>query len=168
MVHAKRLLATSPGSTLTSKDAGDISSVFPSLKPGAPAPPLPRRFAELKKRLIQGHEVQVQDSWHRLLADLREEAEVVKTLGSRVVPELAFRDMHDMEKRTAFRDQFQKRGVAVIRGVVSEREALGWKELLKRYILDNPFTKGEQCMPRSVCKVSTVFVSRASTLCPCS
>ena len=127
----------------TSKSVGDISSVFPSLT-GVQSPPLPPRFADLKRRLIQGHETHVRDSWHRLLADLREEIDVIKTLGSQVIPELEFRDMHDVEKRTTFRDGLRKRGVAIIRGVVSEREALGWKELLKRYIQDNPSTKGRQ------------------------
>ena len=142
VVNTKRLLA-SP-SVYPSKAAGDISSVFPSLKPGSAPVPLPPRFAEVKRRLIQGHEDRLLESWHRLLATLREEIEVVKALGSKVIPELAFKDMHDVVKRTKFRDQLHKRGVAVVRGVVSEREALGWKELLDRYIQSNPSTKGKQ------------------------
>ena len=126
-----------------SKAAGDISSVFPSLS-GVDSPPLPTRFADLKRRLIYGHEDLVRDSWHRLLADLRTEIDVIKALGSKVIPELEFRDMHNMEKRTRFRDGLHKRGVGLIRGVVSEQEALGWKELLKRYVQTNPSTKGRQ------------------------
>lgn len=128
-----------------SKPAGDISSVFPSLS-GAQSPPLPPRFTDLKRRLIQGHEDGVRDSWHRLLGDLRHEIDVIKALGSRVIPELEFSHMHDMEKRTAFRDGLRKRGVGLIRGVVSEREALGWEELVKRYIQTNPSTKGRQSL----------------------
>ena len=85
----------------------------------------------------------MRDSWHRLLADLRHEIDIVKALGSKVIPELEFKDMHSMEKRTTFRDGLRKRGVGLIRGVVSEREALGWKELVKRYIQTNPSTKGK-------------------------
>ena len=84
----------------------------------------------------------MQDSWHRLLADLRVEVDVIKALGSKVIPELDFKDMHDMERRTEFRDGLRKRGVGLIRGVTSEREALDWKELIKRYIQANPSTKG--------------------------
>lgn len=124
-----------------SKVAGDISSVFPSLS-GVDSPPLPPRFADLKRRLIKGHEDGVRDSWHRLLADLRQEIDVIKALGSKVIPELEFRDMHNMEKRTKFRDGLRKRGVGLVRGVVSEREALGWKELVQRYVQTNPSTKG--------------------------
>ena len=126
----------------TSKPAGDISSVFPSLS-GAVSAPLPPRFADLKRRLIHGHEDRLRDSWQRLLTNLREETEVIKALGSRVVPELSFRDLDNVEKRTTFRDELRNRGVAVIRGVVAEQEALGWKELAKRYIQNNPTTKGE-------------------------
>ena len=126
-----------------SKPAGDISSVFPSLS-GVQSPPLPPRIADLKRRLIQGHEERVRDSWHRLLPDLRQEIDVIKALGSKVIPEIEFRDMHDMGKRTTFRDGLRKRGAGLIRGVVSEREALGWKELVKRYIQTNPSTKGRQ------------------------
>ena len=86
----------------------------------------------------------MRDSWHRLLADLRQETDVIKALGSKVIPELEFKDMHNMEKRTMFRDGLRRRGVGLIRGVVSEREALGWKELAKRYIQTNPSTRGRQ------------------------
>ena len=133
--------ATTSAFAYNDKPTGDISSVFPSLS-GIQSPPLPSRFAELKRRLIQGHEDRVQDGWHRLLGELRREIDVIKTLGSQVIPELEFRDMHNMEKRTVFRDGLRKRGVGLIRGVVLEREALGWKELLKRYIETNPSTKG--------------------------
>lgn len=134
---------TTSTSTHPSKVPGDISSVFPSLS-GVDSPPLPPRFADLKRRLIQGHEDRVIDSWHRLLADLRKEIDAIKTQGSKVIPELEFRDMSSMEERTRFRDGLRKRGVGLIRGAVSEREALGWKELVQRYIQTNPSTKGRQ------------------------
>jgi len=143
-INAKRSMTSTPGSLHRTKDAGDISSVFPSLKPGAVSPPLPQRFAELKRRLIQGHEDRLQDSWDRLLAVLGDDIALIRALGSAVIPELNFWDMHNMEKRTTFRDQLRERGVAVIRGVVTEREALGWKELLQRYIQTNPSTKGRE------------------------
>lgn len=52
-------------------------------------------------------------------------------------------DLNDVEKSTKFRDALHQTGVAVIRGVVQEKEALGWKELVKRYIASNPGTKGK-------------------------
>ena len=69
-------------STLT-KEAGDISSVFPSLS-GKEPPPLPARFSELKKSLIQGNEDAVKASWIRLLANLRSEIDEIKRQGNAV------------------------------------------------------------------------------------
>ncbi|KAL8692497.1 MAG: hypothetical protein Q9218_002500 [Villophora microphyllina] len=124
-----------------SKPTGDISSVFPSLSGAAPSP-LPPRFVDLKKRLIRGHEDAITESWHRLLAALQHKRGEVKTLGPKIVPEINFYDLGDVGKRTLFRDALHKTGVAVIRGVVSEKEALGWKELVQRYIRTNPSTRG--------------------------
>lgn len=106
----------------------------------------------------------MRDSWHRLLADLREEIDVIKALGSRVIPDIEFRDMHNIGKRTAFRDGLRKRGVGVIRGVVSEREALGWKELVKRYIQTNPSTKGRQPYHLFHLALLPLFFARSKTL----
>lgn len=69
-------------STLT-KEAGDISSVFPSLSGKAPEP-LPARFSDLKKTLISGNEEAVKASWQRLLSSLRQEIDEIKEKGNSV------------------------------------------------------------------------------------
>lgn len=63
-------------STLT-KEAGDISSVFPSLS-GKAFEPLPNRFSDLKKTLLAGNEDAVKASWHRLLSKLQQEIDEIK------------------------------------------------------------------------------------------
>lgn len=136
-----RLARSNTTASASSKPSGDISSVFPSLS-GAVSPPLAPRFADLKKRLIHGHESQVQESWHRLLTALQREREEIKALGSTTVPEINFYHLSDVERRTKLRDALHKRGVAVIRGVVTPKEALDWKELVQRYTRTNPSTKG--------------------------
>ena len=78
-----------------------------------------------------------------MLAELREGTQIVRELGSKIVPELDYKDLNDVEKRTTFRDKLHKRGVALIRGVVPEQEALDWKELVKQYVRDNPSVRGE-------------------------
>ena len=65
------------------KIGGDISSVFPSLSGIAP-PPLPDRYAELKRLFTAGRERVLAESWERLLLDLEKEAAVVKKFGSDV------------------------------------------------------------------------------------
>jgi len=128
-----RHVTTQSSPSQSTKAAGDISSVFASLS-GAASVPLPSRFANLKSQLIAVNEERLRASWEDLLSTLKEETQAIKELGPAVIPELDFKDLGDVVKRTKFRDGLQKRGVAVIRGVVSEEEALGWKELVKRYI----------------------------------
>ena len=127
--------------TPSSKSAGDISSVFPSLSDKV-APPLPPRFAALKTRLIAGHEDRLLASWHELLESLEREKEIIRARGSALIPEIEYGEIDDVQKRTKFRDSLKHRGVGVVRAVVSEREALDWKELLLRYIKTNPEVKG--------------------------
>ena len=142
LLGTRRLSAMARGASSSTKTTGDISAVFPSLKTGSIPSPLPSRFAKLKERLRGGYEDQIRDSWHRLLRVLHKEIEEVKAHGSAIVPELNFGDIHNVEKRTIFRDRLHKVGVAIIREVVPEQEALNWKELVRRYIQNNPFTKG--------------------------
>lgn len=84
MTRVPTLLSTlrRAASTLT-KEAGDISSVFPSLSGKAPEP-LPARFADLKRSLISGHEDAVAESWQRLLGSLRGEIDEIREKGSTV------------------------------------------------------------------------------------
>lgn len=140
ITNARRRVSLSSQSA-SPKPAGDISSVFPSLS-GAVSPPLPSRFADLKSRLIRGHEDDLRSSWNRLLSELQKEIEVVKLLGSNIVPQISFADLDDYQKRLTFRNDLLRRGVAVIRQVVTEREALDWKELAKKDINSNPSIKG--------------------------
>ena len=98
--HVRGLAALSRQTT-TAKPSGDISSVFPSLS-GIPSAPLPLRFADLKARLIHGHEDSVQESWIRLLSELRQETETIRAVGSEVVPEISFADFEDVGKRATF------------------------------------------------------------------
>lgn len=122
-----------------SKREGDISDAFASLS-GQKFAPLAPEYADLKTRLIRGREDAVRHSWERLLKDLGEEIPLIIERGSDVIPQIDFKDIDDAPE--AFNQELKKRGVAVIRGVVSEREALGWKEDLKEYIRQNPQTKG--------------------------
>jgi hypothetical protein len=122
------------------KKEGDISSVFASLSSSGPTP-LPARFASLKSSLIQGHEAALTSSWSRLLASLRSEIDLITTTGSSIIPTLPFSEIKNHSRLLPFSRCLHKRGVAVIRNVVSEQEALGWKEEIKEYIARNPHTK---------------------------
>ncbi|KAK6366588.1 hypothetical protein LTS17_010674 [Exophiala oligosperma] len=134
----KRLLAGvahRAASTLT-KEAGDISSVFPSLS-GKKADPLPSRFSELKKSLIKGNEEAITASWQRLLASLKKEIEEIKSEGSNIIPSI---DYEKVASGTVTRDQIEAirhRGTAVIRNVLPRDEALVLKQQALDYIAAN-------------------------------
>lgn len=123
----------------TGKKEGTIADAFASLS-GQSFAPLEPRFADLKRTLIHGHEDAVKASWKRLLDCLNVETKIIAQLGSKVVPEIKFEDLATRD--AAFDAEYRKRGVAVIRNVVPEQEALQMKEDLKAYIKANPQTKG--------------------------
>ena len=106
--------------------------------------PLTPEYAALKGRLIKGHENEVRESWERLLQELREEIPHIVELGSKVIPEIDFKDIGNAPE--TFSSELRKRGVAVVRGVVPEDEALQWKEDLREYIRKNPQTKGKNLL----------------------
>jgi hypothetical protein len=132
--------------TQAQKRAGDISDAFVSLS-GQDFKPLAPEYADLKRRLVQGHESEVRDSWDRLLRDLRTEIPLIVELGSKVIPEIDFRDIDNAPE--TFSNELRKRGVAVVRGVVPEQEVLQWKDHLKEYIRQNPQTTGKNDLARS-------------------
>lgn len=133
---------TAEPSASKQKRAGDISDAFASLS-GMSFEALEPRYADIKQRLIAGHEDAVRASWDRLLADLREEIPLIAQLGSKVVPEVNYKDIVEGRVSKQFEDEHRKRGVAVVRGVIDEQEVLGWKEDLKDYIKKNPHTRGK-------------------------
>lgn len=122
-----------------SKAEGDISAVFPSLS-GVVMEPLPERFTEIKRQLIQGNEERLTKSWQRLLKQLAIENKVVTQRGPDIIPQIEFEDLRNLP--SDFISEVKKRGVAVIKGVVSENEARGYKTELEEYVRRNPSTKG--------------------------
>ncbi|KAK7941595.1 uncharacterized protein PG986_013982 [Apiospora aurea] len=137
--------STSPPPS-TSKREGDISDSFVSLSK-TQRPPLPRRFLELKQSLVQGREDAVIASWGRLLRQLRSENELVAAKGPGVVPVLQF---HGLESQlSALRDELQKRGVAVIKGVIPRDEARAYKSEIEEYVRQNPSTRAPQLKVRA-------------------
>lgn len=124
--------------THAQKREGDISDAFASLS-GMVFEPLEPRFAVMKNQLIAGKEDAIRDSFYRLLDALREEIPAITALKSAVVPEISFQDLKDGS--ADFSAEYRKRGVAVIRNVIPQAEALAMKEDLRAYISQNPQTK---------------------------
>ena len=122
------------------KEEGDISSVFVSLS-GASPTALPERFTNIKRQLVRGKEPQISSSWKRLLKQLSIEKELVAEKGPAVVPQIDFKDLSRSSTDTI--NLIKKRGVAVVRGVIPEEEARGYKDEMEEYVRANPWTKGK-------------------------
>jgi len=129
---------TATTATPAQKKEGDISDAFASLS-GLHFQPLDARYAALKARLIRGRQDVLYDSWKRLLASLREDVPLIAELGPKAIPEIDFKDLG--KPSPEFRAAHKERGVAVIRNVIPEQEALSLKTELKEYIAANPQTK---------------------------
>jgi hypothetical protein len=132
------ILTRTISTQVTAKKEGDISSVFASLS-GSTVKPLPNRFAQLKQDLIRGKEHDITRSWNELLQRLKEENEIISKQGSSIIPQIEYKNIGNEDSE--FLDAVRKRGVAVIRGVVPESEARGYKEDVERYVKANPTTK---------------------------
>ncbi|KAF2017640.1 DUF1479-domain-containing protein [Aaosphaeria arxii CBS 175.79] len=157
-VIASLQLRTAATQAHAQKRAGDISDAFASLS-GQDFKPLTPEYADLKSRLIRGREAEVRESWERLLRDLREEIPLIVELGSKVIPEINFEDFENAPER--FNQELKKRGVAVVRGVVPEQDALQWKADLREYIRQNPQTKA---FPQDNPQVYELYWSRTQML----
>ena len=77
----------------------------------------------------------------RLLEKLHDEIETIKQRGPAIIPEIDFMDIDNAPE--SFRKELKKRGVAVVRNVVPQEEALEYKRDIRRYIKANPSTKGQ-------------------------
>ncbi|KAK6070682.1 hypothetical protein SCUP515_08291 [Seiridium cupressi] len=120
------------------KREGDISDSFASLS-GTGFAPLPERFLDLKRKLIKGNEDAVVASWERLLQKLRIENDIVAREGPNAVPSIDFKNLET--DLPVLRRHIKERGVAVIRGVVSEVEAREYKNEIETYVKQNPSTR---------------------------
>lgn len=121
------------------KREGDISDSFVSLS-GDERPPLPDRFRQLKLELSKGREDEITKSWNRLLRTLRSENEIIASRGPNVVPQVEYKDLDN--GIGGLKDEIKKRGAVVVRGVVPEGEARGYKEEIEEYVRKNPSTRG--------------------------
>ncbi|KAI1112572.1 DUF1479 domain protein [Nemania sp. NC0429] len=133
-----RKMATASSPQVQVKAEGNISDYFASLSGGG-RPALPERFLDLKKSLVAGHEDRVIASWGRLLPQLQKENRILAEEGSKVIPALEFSTLEG--DLTRLRSEVKKRGVAVVRGVIPEKEARSYKSEIEEYVRQNPSTK---------------------------
>ncbi|KUI69688.1 Uncharacterized protein YbiU [Cytospora mali] len=131
-----------------SKPTGSIGSRKAFAKIGGMEPPvqsfygaepiaLPTRFANIKRRLIQGKEDAIEASWRRLLVALKDEIAHIHAHGTDLIPAIDFSDINDPEKVADFEKHLKRYGVAVVRGVVSQTQTTTWISETREYITRN-------------------------------
>jgi hypothetical protein len=77
----------------------------------------------------------------RLLKALARENEIVAEQGPAVIPQIEYKNLENPSDH--FLSQVEKRGVAVVRGVIPDDEARGYKTEVEEYVTANPWTKGK-------------------------
>jgi hypothetical protein len=92
------------------------------------------RFTALKESLTSGKEPAISASWQRLLTRLPEEIDAVSSLGSDAVPIISFKDTSKPEQADCFLRDLRRRGVGIIRNVVSKDTALAWSRETDEYL----------------------------------
>ena len=132
----------------TSKREGDISNSFVSLS-GTDQKPLPDKYRLRKLDLIRGHEQAVVESWKCLLRQLKRETEEVAQLGSDIIPQIDAKELLGGLSDEKV-EEVRRRGVVVVKGVVPEDEARGYKEEVQEYVRKNPHTKGQSSIPANI------------------
>lgn len=122
------------------KAKGDISSVFSHL--GGKETVLDASFLRLKKEIVPHAEDQTKldKAYQRLLQSFEKEAVEIKEKGSGVVPQVTFAEIeaNGGQFPAHIADEIRRRGCVVIRNVVSEQEARGYKNQVQAYINNHP------------------------------
>ncbi|KAJ6024937.1 Protein of unknown function DUF1479 [Penicillium herquei] len=129
--------ASTSATTQTTKAAGDISSVFPSLRPDYQPEPLPPRFQELKTKFFEKNEQALTESWKRLLPSLEAEVEKIKAKGSDIIPSLEYSDVVSGKISETTMKEIRHRGTVVVRNVIPRDTALDYKQRVRDYVAAN-------------------------------
>ncbi|KAK8087507.1 hypothetical protein PG994_002481 [Apiospora phragmitis] len=96
--------------------------------------PLPSRFGSLKRKLVAGHEAELEASWARLLDALRDETRHIAIRGTDLIPEIPFGDIGRQASVASFCASVKRYGIGVVRGVVAPADARAWVDETKRYL----------------------------------
>ncbi|KAL3452117.1 hypothetical protein BJX65DRAFT_293304 [Aspergillus insuetus] len=131
-----RAASTSSAAQLT-KAAGDISSVFPSLRKDYKPEPLPPRFKDLKERVFRENGDALKNSWERLLPSLEEEVHKIKSKGSDIIPSVEYADVISGNVSSDILAEIRHRGSVVVRNVLPRNEARSYKEQIEEYVAAN-------------------------------
>jgi hypothetical protein len=97
----------------------------------------------------QAHAKALEKAWVEVLTSLKQETEEVVQGGASLIPVVQYPgdDLVGDKKLAEWLDSkilesVKKRGTVIVKGVVPEQEALGYKQSIRDYVTANPQTKG--------------------------
>ncbi|CAK5269425.1 unnamed protein product [Mycena citricolor] len=104
---------------------------------------LPPRFADLKREIASANpnfEQNLTRAWGELLVELEKATSDIAAQGSSYIPQVHFADL---DKLTAEQiADIKRKGTVVIRDVVDDDKARGWKTSLEEFVKANPQVEG--------------------------
>ncbi|KAH8896851.1 DUF1479-domain-containing protein [Thozetella sp. PMI_491] len=110
-----------------------------------PCPLLEQRFSELKQSIVRSEDRdRVIESYHRLTKALEVEAERIAKEGPKSIPEIDFSTVESNGGHfpKGLVEQVRQTGCVIIRGVVSEEQAVQWENDLRSYTKRHPKIAG--------------------------
>lgn len=143
----------------TNRSGASIGTAFTSLSKDGTT--LPLRFKALKQELSKGRQTAILEGWYRLLSRLEGETlPQIKAIGSNLVPEVEYSDIvsNGGELPESAKAKLKTCGTLIVRGVVSQKQALDWKQDVRDYIAANPATSG---FPKNNIQVYELYWSKA-------
>ncbi|KII86315.1 hypothetical protein PLICRDRAFT_43911 [Plicaturopsis crispa FD-325 SS-3] len=100
--------------------------------------PLPPRFAELKQQIASTYpnfEEKVTRAWNEILAELEQVTKNIARAGPDSVPQVSFADLSTLSQEEIA--AIKRKGCIIIRDVVDDAQASGWKTELEKYVTAN-------------------------------
>ncbi|KAK2467413.1 hypothetical protein APHAL10511_000648 [Amanita phalloides] len=110
------------------KSEGTIAAIFTSLS-GEEGSQLPIRFSDLKKSLWKDELV---ESWRQLLQELEEKIALINERGTEIIPQVEFKNLKSGLSDTQIAN-IKEVGTVLIKGGISQAEALSWKADIQAY-----------------------------------
>ncbi|OJA12424.1 hypothetical protein AZE42_03385 [Rhizopogon vesiculosus] len=105
--------------------------------------PWPERFIDLKRQIVQAtpdYEQRLTECWKDILQELDKRTTEIAQAGSDYIPQVKYEDLATLSAEQI--DIIRRKGTVVIKDVVDDSEALGWKAALEDFVQANPHVKG--------------------------
>jgi hypothetical protein len=99
----------------------------------------PPRYQELKQEIANSYpnfEERITKAWGEILDELQKTAEIIEKEGSEGIPQVKFSELDNLDQDTI--KMIKAKGSVVIRDIVDDDEAAGWKRALQEFTTTNP------------------------------